>query len=66
MAMTISCADTSGVQPVITQNDQHCSTKPSPASKRGSKRVNTRPPSIMAIRVPTPRGAISKPAVATG
>ncbi len=66
MVTTISCDDTSGVQPVITQNDQHCRTRPSAASQRGSKRVNTRPPSMMAIMVPIPRGAISRPAVDTG
>ena len=66
MVMTSSCTDTSGVQPVITQNDQHCITRPIATSQRGSNRVTSRPHSMMVNRLPMPRGAISRPAVATG
>ena len=66
MSNTIFPADTSGVHPVIAQNEPHSANMPIAISRRGSLRPASRPATIIAAMVPTPRGAITSPAVATG
>ena len=58
--------DTSGVQPVITENDQAVSPSPMAISRRVSTRPINRPTISMAPMVPRPRGAITKPALTIG
>ena len=66
IATMISYCDTSGVQPVICQNDTQTSTSPAPTIQRGSNRVENFPLNMMVSRLPKPRGAMTRPAVSTG
>ena len=66
MTIATSRSVMSGVHPVITHSDQHNISKPAPISRRGSIRLENRPANTIAAIVPMPRGAITRPAVATG
>ncbi len=66
IAMMISRSDTSGVQPVISQNEKQIISNPAPTSSRASTLFVSRPLSVIVARLPSPRGAMMRPAVSTG